>query len=529
MKGTGKTFQRLTLITVSAAVTLLAVEGALSLFTNRSLKPQTPFEDQLRAVENALQQRAAQETGGHAYTHHPDPYVAFVLRPGERENYEGAPVKINELGVRKRTGPLPTDEAMRIVVVGDSVAFGLGLEEGDTIAAQLERILRDASASPVVCETVAVPGWNHRNAVHFLLDHFGSFEPDVVIYIPVHNDLADTFQVTDTGRIFGAPDVASHDPFLCVSLESHILTVYQFADRIREGLLTGQDAIDFIGPFTFASDLTPESRRRYDANADSIELLRDLMSRKGGRFCIMHYTEKYLPDEYVWILRERLLDRKAGVLEVPGWTRLVTNEFTRTPSDNHPNSEGAGVLALWIAEALIENGWVKAAPGRSLEARLEPFKEYRAPARTEAEVRSRASEMRRQAMNRLQEEINLETGRGFCQVFGGVNRDGSIGMSFLAALKAAGPRIQICFDPLPDSSWLYPVEVDVEINEVSVGNLVVTETDQAAVAWFDLPDAVESGSAVEVRLRPERWLTRTHGKRSFPAAFLLQWIRSTAE
>ena len=60
MKWTGKTFQRLTLIMVSAAITLLAVEGTLSLFTNRSLKPQTPFEDRLRAAEDALQQRLAE-------------------------------------------------------------------------------------------------------------------------------------------------------------------------------------------------------------------------------------------------------------------------------------------------------------------------------------------------------------------------------------------------------------------------------------------------------------------------------------
>ncbi len=206
----------LVLALLGAALLLLLSEGALSLFLGRSWRglfarpaPVSP------ALELEREQAIAARASEGPYRVPEDPLVSYTLRLESEfpfgENKVSMALRTDELGLRTRVRPAPVPEdALRIVVLGDSVAFGYGLVDEDVLAAQLERLLAAAlPARPVVCETVALPSWNCRNAWRFLFDHLQRFRPALVLYLPVDNDLEDSFGVNEAGQRRASPDLVA--------------------------------------------------------------------------------------------------------------------------------------------------------------------------------------------------------------------------------------------------------------------------------------------------------------------------------
>ncbi|HYN63547.1 MAG TPA: hypothetical protein VES36_03005, partial [Candidatus Limnocylindrales bacterium] len=255
-----------------AALTLLCAEGGASLLLGRSLLhsgSRAAPGDGLPAPTDADRRAAALRNPG-VYRVHPDPFVSYVLRADEQLEVAGCPVRSDALGLRARPGPPATADAVRLVVLGDSVAFGYGLNDDQTLACQLEQVLgtlRGPSARPIAARTVAIPGWNHHNAVSFLLDHYVELAPDIVVYLPIGNDLCDTDGLWETGHRRPAPDLANPDPLLFVGTNQ----AWPFMRPMREQLeQLGRPAlVARLGPNIVTADISAESRRRYDDNAAS--------------------------------------------------------------------------------------------------------------------------------------------------------------------------------------------------------------------------------------------------------------------
>jgi hypothetical protein len=166
---------------------------------------------------------------------HPDPFVSYVLRADAQLEIAGRPVHSDTLGLRVRPGPPPPAGAARLVVLGDSVAFGYGLADDETLAVRLEEDLRAVQGGqgrPVVARTVAMPGWNFGNAMAFLSDPLGRAAADIVVYIPIGNDLCDSDGLWETGQRRVAPDLANPDPLEFVRTN----TPWSFLRPLKEQL-----------------------------------------------------------------------------------------------------------------------------------------------------------------------------------------------------------------------------------------------------------------------------------------------------
>ena len=76
----------------------------------------------------------------------------------------------------------------RIVLLGDSFAFGEGVRLEHTLGARLQEILSSDSGAATEVLTFAVGGWGTRDQINFL-EHAGiDFDPDLVIVVYVLND-----------------------------------------------------------------------------------------------------------------------------------------------------------------------------------------------------------------------------------------------------------------------------------------------------------------------------------------------------
>lgn len=473
--------RQLAVAVVVFVLALLLAEGLLSLVAERSLaelvgraRASVPaaLDRNWNASRDADRILAAARNPGH-YRLHDDPRVGFVHKAEAELEIEGALARTDALGMRRRpAGPGP-EEALRIVVLGDSVAFGFGVGDEQTLAHQLERQLtaaRPADARPVVARTVAVPGWNQQAAVHFLLDHLDRYAPDLVVYVPVNNDLSDGYGVYESGhRQFlqhGFVPGAS-DPWLPVNADRTLAAALELVRVARQEGRAPPDVLAALGPLALSADLSRESTRRYDANLASLALLADVLAGQDARLVLAPYGA----DPYFAHLFARVARELPELPVVPLFARI--DPAFSLPTDPHPNPTAQGVMATWIARGLLEPGLVAGDPSRLPE--VPPlYTEARAVERDAEAWQAEADKARRGALGLLVPGVAPRQARGLFQVYGGLNADGSMGPSLLAVLPRRSARIRAQLSPLPDRPDLLPVAVTLSVDgqELVRGTLV---------------------------------------------------------
>jgi len=150
----------------------------------------------------------------------PDRGWLYGLRPGAegRVSETGdALYRINEDGFRgpRHARPRP-DGVSRMLVLGDSVSFGYGVEEADAFPRVLERELAARVPSRAVeVVNLGVGGYNPWNETQLLVDVGLGYQPDLVLAQFCINDLNDPtvhFDAQTRLALSSVPDAAYPDP-----------------------------------------------------------------------------------------------------------------------------------------------------------------------------------------------------------------------------------------------------------------------------------------------------------------------------
>lgn len=120
-----------------------------------------------------------------------DPRLRFDLRPNAEGQAFGTAVRVNAAGFRDSDYPLDKGERYRIVVIGDSITFGLRLPAEESFPEQLEALLRNADPAVDVLN-LGIAGYDILQEVAFLEDRGLAYAPDLVVVGYCMND-AGTF------------------------------------------------------------------------------------------------------------------------------------------------------------------------------------------------------------------------------------------------------------------------------------------------------------------------------------------------
>lgn len=147
-----------------------------------------------------------------------EPAVGFTLRPGARIEAWGDAFTANEIGYR--TVPLDRGggRAFRVVFLGDSWTFGLGVKEEESFPTRFQELANrlGAARGRVQAVNLGLPGYNTLNEVAALEFFYDRLRPDAVVICPTGNDADSTGNVLPNGSLTsaGVERDAFGDPFL---------------------------------------------------------------------------------------------------------------------------------------------------------------------------------------------------------------------------------------------------------------------------------------------------------------------------
>ena len=116
----------------------------------------------------------------------PNPLIGHVHRPGSKAELMNVQVEINSDGFRDAEYPLEKGDVWRVVVLGDSLTFGWGVEREQTFEYLLEQALNRDRPTEMI--NLGTGNYNTVQEVNLFLEKGLAYEPDQVVLFFFIND-----------------------------------------------------------------------------------------------------------------------------------------------------------------------------------------------------------------------------------------------------------------------------------------------------------------------------------------------------
>jgi hypothetical protein len=285
--------------------------------------------------------------------------IGYRNKPGLIGNFFGTTVRINSHGMRDKEISQSTDPGtFRILFLGDSVPFGIGVEEEDSLPSQLERI---ANANAVTGEeyevlNMGVPSYNTEQELIQLKTIGLDLKPDLVLLLFSRNDIEPKMWVLEkrSGWIKDLIQRSYAGSLL-------FLAYREFKARFPS----------IISPSHASSRLEDDLSRAfagYHADAHGWQKVRNSLSEinailqgKSIPFVVflnqenqslvnMLGHEAQLDGFHIFHLLPRSDER---------WMSSNPRKYVNSITDGHPNTEGNTILATLIYEKLVKSGLIQ--------------------------------------------------------------------------------------------------------------------------------------------------------------------------
>lgn len=275
---------------------------------------------------------------GQIFKDNEDPEILYELRPDSRIIFSGTyvkipstTIKISKDGIRDYEYSLTKDKNIfRIVVLGDSIAFGWGVELEDTFAKKLESMLNQNLATRCEVINFGVPGYNASQKFALLKGKAIRYNPDSVIVHLVHNDFFETYNYY-------------RPKFINQTLLKKSYIYRWIIQRLRS-----YKQKRFLKELAYRKKLATADMARFSS---IIEQLKRISLDRGCK--IMFLFNKIEP----W-MEEIVEEIKENGFIVTNCDKALKGSSKEAflKKDNHPNAIGHEIIAGKIYNSMAENG-----------------------------------------------------------------------------------------------------------------------------------------------------------------------------
>lgn len=184
-------------------VSTLSVVALLAALWGWYLSAGTTVEELSSEDRQFLLQEVLEESPGVYRWAFFEPRLGYTMRPNSELSSYGATYTTNEAGYR--TGPVTKESGVfRVVFVGDSWTYGMGIKQRQTFAEEVARLANEHAGVDRRVEAwiLAMPGWNTFNEIAALWYLYDSLEPDAVMLTISGNDNHSTTTILPNGSLF---------------------------------------------------------------------------------------------------------------------------------------------------------------------------------------------------------------------------------------------------------------------------------------------------------------------------------------
>lgn len=267
------------------AITLAVLYAATEAYISMAIDDGMQFDLEMWRYARYIKRQSANPAIGHEHT------------PNSRAHLMGADVAISSQGLRDREFPLaPPAGGKRILMLGDSLAFGWGVPGERTYSKRLEALLRHAGYDAEVINT-GVGNYNTEMQVAYFFERGHQFKPQYVVLNYFINDAEPTPRYGTTGF-----------------LAQHSRAYVYFASRVDAALrqLSMAGKADWRG--YYGSLYSPEGIGRVRA---AVERLAHYCRTHGIKLYIANYPELRNPREYPFPQVDAAIEKIAAGVGVP--------------------------------------------------------------------------------------------------------------------------------------------------------------------------------------------------------------------
>lgn len=285
-------------------------------------------------------------------------------------------------------------EAGRLLAIGDSFAFGVGVDAEETFAEVLEGRLNSRAPGAWQVRNGGVGGYGPWRTAQALMARQGEWRPDIVVHaLYVGNDLEDSDpQASAAGSVVreGRLVSAGNHPLLKLRLflrtRSHLyafLRQHGYGLYCASGLWQRSQYLDPIGLREWPERITDVT---WPVGRESIAAIRDWAAERGVRYLVVVVPARWQVDDDAWQSYRRawrvpdssfdrdhaqrevfaaLAELDVPVLDLLPALRRAQASGVRTyyRLDPHWTAAGHALCAQLLAGELESLGWVAPAGG----------------------------------------------------------------------------------------------------------------------------------------------------------------------
>ncbi|MFO7810785.1 MAG: SGNH/GDSL hydrolase family protein [Candidatus Delongbacteria bacterium] len=280
-------------------------------------------------------------------THVTKENYSYIHPAGMEKDFQGVTIKTNSYGLRgpelSRTKP---ENTRRILILGDSVVLGWGVEYEKTFPALIQDMYGADDNIEVI--PAGVSSWNTRTEYEYLKRVALNFEPDAVILIIVSNDTDpkenSNIQIgkEELDKLVYRPNTDQdifHKTWFFLVERSYFFKHLQFMVKV----MTERDQ----NAGTSKKDLTWQDTEL------ALKNMTDLCARNNTKFFPFLFADSKTALEHpIYSLYSSYL-KETGTKYYTFPEKLFKGyEYKNSVVDNHPNSEGHAIIAQKLYEVL---------------------------------------------------------------------------------------------------------------------------------------------------------------------------------